>query len=109
MVLTKNRPPQSYRTHLTKVWPLEPGIPGVSSQGNEVELQPGVPGWMPDKDAEAAAELGQVQVMAGQTPQSLKTPRYETAAMSTVVGEDDRPPGKRRGSNYQNRSMKSET
>lgn len=64
---------------LAKVWPLRPGVPGgVNHLGGPVTLQPGVPGFMEIDAAREAARVGDVQLMAGETMDSLKTPVYDT-------------------------------
>ncbi len=66
----------------TKVWPLTDGLPGYNAQGHPIVLQPGVPGWMDMVDALSAEKAGAVDVMAGKTPQTLRTPQYQTRVMS---------------------------
>lgn len=64
--------------NLAKVWPLVPGLDGCTTDGHEVSLQPGVAGFMEYTKAVRAEKRGEVQLMAGQTPQSLRTPTYDT-------------------------------
>lgn len=79
---------------LAKVWPLMTGVPGLNAAGGAIVLQPGQPGWMHLQAALDAQDAGMVQLMAGQTPQSLKKPRYDTKVVSadeqvTADEEDD--------------------
>ena len=57
-----------------KVWPLRTGVKGFSAQGFPITLQPGTPGWMDMDKALVEEGLGNVQVMAGKTPQHLGKP-----------------------------------
>lgn len=98
-----------------KVWPLQPGVKGLNALGETVDLQPGVPGWMTLEAAEVAVAAGQVQLMAGQTPQSLKQPMYTTRVVDNdPLGLDDPlekavpPKQRRRGSRYNHRKMEAE-
>lgn len=100
-----------------KVWPLQPGVKGLNALGETVDLQPGVPGWMILKAAEAAVAAGQVQLMVGQTPQSLKRPTYtaKVEEVDDLLGLDEvpettsPPPSKRRrGARYNHRKMEAE-
>ena len=63
---------------LAKVWPLVPGLQGCNALGKPITLQPGQAGWMQVDEARAAEKADQVDVMAGKTPQSLRTPQYQT-------------------------------
>lgn len=66
----------------TKVWPLTDGLPGYNAQGHPIVLQPGTPGWMDMTEALEAEKAGAVDIMAGKTPQTLRTPQYQTRVMS---------------------------
>ena len=69
--------------NLAKVWPLKPGLTGCTHEGRKMPLQPGIPGFMEYAAAVEAETRGELQLMAGQTPESLKIPSYETREMSS--------------------------
>ena len=63
---------------LAKVWPLEPGLKGLSPPDySETSLVPGTPGFMDIDTAKEAEKAGKVQVMAGKSWKDLKEPRTE--------------------------------
>lgn len=71
-----------------KVHPIRQGLDGFTAQGGPIVLQPGMPGWMDMEDALLAEKAGDVQIMAGQTPQSLRAPEYGVRAMSAAIPPD---------------------
>ena len=82
---------------MTKVWPIKPSLQGKTTHCYSQILQPGVPGWMDDYEAQNAERLGQGQIMHGLTPSHLRHPEYpetpaprggRTAAMQAEAPED---------------------
>lgn len=69
---------------LTAVWPLEADIEGgVHPQTYaEATLTPFVKGWMTHADAATAVAAGTVQIMVGETPESLH--RIPVCASATI-------------------------
>lgn len=84
----------------TKVWVLKAGLSGFNAHGQAITLQPGLPGWMTAKNAEAAHKEGSVQIMVGLRPQDLKTPVIEQP--------EPEPPKRRRRGTYRTTKMRPE-
>ena len=76
---------------MAKVWPLMHGVKGINAAGGQIELQPGMPGWMPMQEAVDAEKAGTVQLMVGQTPQSLKKPTYKTVIIHHEMEDEPKP------------------
>lgn len=83
-------------TDLAKVWPLRSGISGCNAHGFPIVLSPGVPGWMDLDKAKEAEKHGDVQLMAGQSPGSLKTPEYQTMEAQPAEEPEPEPQSKPR-------------
>ncbi len=65
---------------LAKVWPLEPGVKGVTADGSTATLKLGVPGFMELQAALDAEQQDRVQLMAGKGWADLKEPRTSAKA-----------------------------
>ncbi len=63
-----------------KVWPLVSGLRGLNGQGREIDLVPGLPGWMTQDAAFAARDAGHVKFMAGADPLAMKVPEQTKVA-----------------------------
>lgn len=86
-----------------KVWPLIPGLKGVDGLGEPIDLIPGRAGFMLYDEAVEADKAGTVQLMVGQTPDSLK--QYETKVVESKPESGPTRTSKRRKT-YGDRNMR---